>query len=178
MQVETQASTCSNSEAAPPAAGTAAAGLGLPTPLRNPTRRPWPAGRATRLSLRTVEGSTWRLADFAGQALLLNFWASWCEPCRSELPSLELAAQRHEADGLVVVAINHRETDAALRRFLETMPISVPVLRDGDGAAAQAFGVRIFPTTIAIGRNGRVAFVVVGEATGPGLRSAPGCSSC
>jgi len=136
--------------------------------------RPWPRGRATPpLALPGFEAPAWSLAQQRGQVVLLNFWASWCEPCRAELPALELLAQRHEADGLVVVAVNFRETDAAIRRFMALMPITLSILRDADGAAARAFGARIFPTTVAIDRGGRAAFSVVGECewNGPQARA-------
>ncbi len=128
-------------------------------------RRPWPAGRATpALALPGYEGPGFDLAGARGRVVLLNFWAGWCEPCRDEMPSLELLAQRHAADGLEVVAVNHRETDAAIKRFMDFMPLTLTrVLRDADGAAALAWGVRVFPTTIAVGRDGRAAFTVVGE---------------
>lgn len=127
--------------------------------------RPWPRGRATPpLELPGFEGPSWSLAAAKGQVVLLNFWASWCEPCRTEMPSLELLAQRHEADRLAIVAVNHRESDAALRRFMALMPITLPMVRDADGAAALAWQVRVFPTTVAIGRDGRAAFSVIGEA--------------
>jgi len=129
-----------------------------------PAPRPWPAARPTPpLSLPLWQGSAWSLADARGKVVLVNFWASWCEPCRSEMPSLELLEQRHERDGLVVAAVNFRETDAAIRSFLERMPISLTVLRDADGAAARVFGARIFPTTVVIGRDGRALFSLIGE---------------
>ena len=102
--------------------------------------------------------------------MLLNFWASWCEPCRSEMPALELLAARHQAQGLQVIAVNFRETEAAIRRFIETTALSLPVLRDSDGAAAKAFGVSTFPCTVAINRQGRVLSTLVGEVD---WRSAP-----
>lgn len=127
-------------------------------------RHAWPRGQATpTLHLDDVEGKPWRLDALRGRPVLLNFWASWCEPCRAEMPSLELLAAHHEAQGLQVLAVNHRETDGAIRRFLGQTGLSLPILRDRDGAAAKAWGVRIFPTTIAIGRSGRAAFSVIGE---------------
>lgn len=127
-------------------------------------RRPWPAGKPTPpLVLPTWDGDQWRLADARGQVVVLNFWASWCEPCRNELPSLELLAQRHEADKVLVMAVNVRETDAAIRRFLDLLPMSLPILRDSDGAAALAYQARFYPTTVVIGRNGHAAFSVTGE---------------
>lgn len=108
-------------------------------------------------------GPSLQLADLRGQVVLLNFWASWCEPCRSELPSLELLDERHGRDGLRVIAVNYRETDATLRRYLAQWPLSLPIVRDADGAAARAWGVRVFPTSVIVGRDGRAAFVVTGE---------------
>lgn len=126
--------------------------------------RAWPKGRATPpLALAGLDGKTWRLADAKGQVVLLNFWASWCEPCRAEMPSLELLAQAYEDQGLRVVAVNLRETDGAILRFLAQMPTDLPIVRDADGLAARAFDVRIYPTTVAIGRDGRAAFWVIGE---------------
>lgn len=126
--------------------------------------RPWPASRPTPpLALPAWEGPAFTLAAQRGKVVVLNFWASWCAPCRAELPSLELLAENHAARGLVVQAVNFRETDGAIRRFLEQWPLSLPILRDADGGAAKDWQVRIFPTTVVIGRNGRAAFSVTGE---------------
>lgn len=127
-------------------------------------RQAWPRQRATPdLRLHGMDGAEWRLASTLGRPVLLNFWASWCEPCRSEMPALELLATRHEAQGLQVVPVNFRETDAAVRRFVDATAFSLPVLRDRDGGAAKAWGVRSFPTTVAINRAGQALFTVVGE---------------
>ncbi|MFM1990911.1 MAG: hypothetical protein RJA99_3868 [Pseudomonadota bacterium] len=135
-------------------------------------KRPWPAGRPTpEVALPAWEGPAWTLSAQRGQVVVVNFWASWCEPCRAEMPSLELLAARHERDRLQVVAVNFRETDAALRRFLASMPITLPILRDADGAVAKAWGVRVFPSTAVIGRDGRVAFVVTGEVDWTGAEA-------
>jgi thiol-disulfide isomerase/thioredoxin len=125
--------------------------------------RPWDGPTPPLALPRHDGGGAWELAAARGRVVVLNFWASWCEPCRTELPSLELLAQRHEAQGLLVVAVNFRETDAAIRRFMEQQPMTLPILRDADGGAAWAFGVRVFPTTVVIGRDGRAVFSVVGE---------------
>jgi thiol-disulfide isomerase/thioredoxin len=130
-----------------------------------PLRRPWAAGRPTPpLRLDAIDGTSWDLAAQRGRVIALNFWASWCEPCRAELPSLELMATRHERDGLVVVAVNFKESLAAIRRFVDGTTLSLPVLRDPDGGAARAFGVGVFPTTVLVCRDGRSRFSVIGEA--------------
>jgi thiol-disulfide isomerase/thioredoxin len=127
-------------------------------------RRTWPSRKPTpRLQLPAVDGAQWQLAGERGHAVLLNFWASWCEPCQAEMPSLERLAQAQGDSGLRVVAVNYREGEAAVKRFLAKMPLQLPVVRDADGAAARAFDIHIFPSTVAIDREGRVRFIVTGE---------------
>ena len=134
--------------------------------------RPWPLGRATPpLALPGLDGPPWSLAEARGQVVLLNFWASWCEPCVAELPALERLARERAADGLAVWAINHRESEAAVRRFRERTGTTLPLLMDNDGSAARAWQVRIFPTTMAVDRRGRVAFSVVGELDWTGAQA-------
>jgi thiol-disulfide isomerase/thioredoxin len=133
-------------------------------------RRVWPPRQSVpRTVLPAWEGPAWSLEQARGKVVLLNFWASWCAPCRAEIPSLEAFAARHERDGVEVLAVNFRETEGALRRFLASMPLALTVLRDVDGTAARAWQVSIYPSTVVIGRDGRPAFTVVGELdwTGP-----------
>jgi thiol-disulfide isomerase/thioredoxin len=127
-------------------------------------RKPWPAKKATpALQLPSADDTPWNLSDERGHPVLLNFWATWCEPCRAEMPSLErLAASQREA-GLRVIAVNYREGEPAVRRFLGSTALKLPVVRDADGAAARAFSINIFPSTVAIDRQGRTRFVLVGE---------------
>ncbi len=127
-------------------------------------RKPWPRERPTpALKLLALDGAPWSLASQRGHPVLLNFWASWCEPCRSELPLLEKVAAQSREEGLRVFAVNFRESEAAVRRYLASAPLSLPVLRDGDGNAARAFGVNIFPGTVAIDAQGRTRSIEVGE---------------
>jgi thiol-disulfide isomerase/thioredoxin len=110
-----------------------------------------------------LEGKGWTLADLKGRAVILNFWATWCEPCRAEMPSLELLAQRHEGGGLAVLAVNFKETRPAVERFLKAAPVGLPVVLDPEGAAAAAWGVRILPSTVLIDRRARPRGIVLGE---------------
>jgi thiol-disulfide isomerase/thioredoxin len=135
--------------------------------------RPWTAGKpAPRLELTDLTGKTWSLAALRGQVVLLNFWATWCEPCRAEMPSLELLAQKFEQDGLLVLAVNYQEALPAIRRFLEAQPVTLPILLDRTGEAAAAWTPRVFPSTVLIDRSGQPQRTVLGELdwTGPVAR--------
>lgn len=124
-------------------------------------RKAWPRGLATpAVQLAQPDGALWSLAAHKGQPVLLNFWASWCEPCRSEMPALQQLAARHP--GLQLLAVNFKESDDTVRRFVQATGLQLPVLRDADGGAARAFGVSIFPSTVAINRQGRAVFSIVG----------------
>lgn len=143
--------------------GAGALAAGLPVWAQS-VRKAWPARKPTPLlQLPAVDAAAWRLADERGRPVLLNFWASWCEPCQAEMPSLERLAQSQREAGLRVVAVNFREGEAAVKRFLAKVPLQLPVVRDADGAAARAFDIHIFPSTVAIDRQGRVRFIIVGE---------------
>jgi thiol-disulfide isomerase/thioredoxin len=125
--------------------------------------RPWESSRAAPpLSLTDLQGKTWDLQMLQGRAVLLNFWATWCEPCREEMPSLEVLAKRHRADPLAVLTVNYQESESGIRRFLERVPLGLPVLLDRDGSATKAWTPRVFPTTVTIDRTGRPRHQVVG----------------
>ena len=123
----------------------------------------FPCDSEGHVDLDALSGPPVSLASLRGRPLLLNFWASWCEPCRAEMPSLELLESRHASAGLKVLAINFRETDGTVKRFVEQTGLSLTVLRDRDGGTARDYGVKIYPTTIAVDRAGRARFSVTGE---------------
>ncbi len=126
--------------------------------------RVWPDGKAApAFALTDMDGKTWSLAALKGQPVMLNFWASWCEPCRAEMPSLELLATRHERAGLVVLAVNYQEAAPVIKRFLDVLPFSLPILLDRDGTAAAAWTPRVFPTTVLIDRSGTPRQSVLGD---------------
>ncbi|MBI5257289.1 MAG: TlpA family protein disulfide reductase [Burkholderiales bacterium] len=126
--------------------------------------REWPRHRpAPPLRLPDLEGRPHDIAALRDHPLVLNFWASWCEPCRAEMPSLALMAQRHEAEGLRVLTINYQEPERAVRAFLEQLGTDLPVLMDRDGSVTSAWTSRLFPTTVLVARGGRPQRQVLGE---------------
>jgi thiol-disulfide isomerase/thioredoxin len=128
------------------------------------TVREWPADKPTPpLQLTGLDGKRWNLAALEGRPVLINFWASWCEPCRAEMPALEQLAARHRKAGLVVLSVNYKEAPEVIRKFLDARPFSLPVLLDAEGDAAGAWTPRVFPTTVLIDRSGRARQSVMGE---------------
>ncbi len=120
-------------------------------------------GPVSGFALVDTTGKTWRPADLRGRAVLLNFWASWCEPCRAEMPTLQQVADLYGPDKLLVLAINFKEPAARAIQFAKTTGVTMPVLLDVDGRAARQWGVKVFPTTLTIDSRGRPRQRVQGE---------------
>ena len=126
--------------------------------------QPWPANKPIPVFEATdLNGQVWRASDLRGRAVLINFWASWCEPCRAEMPSLQALAQRHGPEKLLVLAVNFKEPLPTVQRFADKSALSLPVLLDPQGALARQWGVSIFPSTVLLGIDGRVQGVLRGE---------------
>ena len=120
-------------------------------------REPYPArGRpAPDFALDAVNGAPWSLSQLRGSIVLLNFWASWCEPCRRELPQLQRLHERHSADGLVVLGVSDEDPGKAWR-YLEEHGIGFPSLHDEDGSVMQSYRIQAIPTSLIIGRDGQL----------------------
>lgn len=124
----------------------------------------WPRGAPTpALTTIDLQGQAVKLADLKGRAVLLNFWASWCEPCRTEMPLLQDLPGLIGEDRLAVIALNFKEPPQRALRFVSQTQLSLPVWLDPLGEHARAWGVRVFPTTVLIDRQGRARQRVRGE---------------
>jgi len=108
-------------------------------------------------------GGTISLAAYRGKAVVLNFWASWCEPCKREAPMLEEAWQRHRDRGLVVVGIDAQDFERDARRFVERYGLTYPIAYDGPGETLPRYGLSGFPETWWIDRRGRLVAYSRGE---------------
>jgi thiol-disulfide isomerase/thioredoxin len=93
----------------------------------------------------------------------VNFWATWCEPCRDEMPSLERLRASLAGQPFEVLAVNLGEPVGRIERFLERMPLGFPMLLDRDTAVAKAWKARVVPATYVVGRDGRIRYVRYGE---------------
>ena len=122
---------------------------------------PAPASPLPRLE----GGGTESLADYRGRWVLVNFWASWCDPCREEAPELERFQRRQGGPGFTVLGIDSRDLSGDGRAFVDSYGLTYPQLRDGDGSAAEDFGTTGVPENFLIDPAGRVRLLVRGPIT-------------
>jgi peroxiredoxin len=118
---------------------------------------------APDFTLPDIHGKNYRLSELRGKVVLVNFWATWCPPCRAEMPSMEALDQLFGDDQLVILAINVEE-DARdiIQEFLQENPHSFPILLDDAGEVHQRFGVFRFPETFIVRSDGQIAEHVIG----------------
>ena len=125
--------------------------------------RPWTGGATPPLALEDLEGRTHSLADYRGKVVLVNFWATWCEPCRAEMPSMERLRSRLSAQPFAVLGVNMAEPLSRIEKFLAVVPVAFVLLRDRDGAVAKAWRAKLLPASFLVDRDGRVRYLVYGE---------------
>jgi peroxiredoxin len=118
--------------------------------------RPKPAKDAPDFQVRTPDGSTLRLSDFKGKVVFLNFWATWCEPCREEMPSMERLHQAYKDRGLVVLAISlDLQGASVVKPFVKRFALTFPIGLDPKMAVRETYGVWAVPSTFLIDRKGK-----------------------
>lgn len=106
------------------------------------------------------DGGQLSLAELRGKVVFVNFWASWCSPCREEMPSMELLARKYAKEDFVMVAISQDDDPAALDTFLRNNmpggPLSMKVVRDRGSIVAKSYGTELLPETYLVDRDGRI----------------------
>ncbi|MGH7554021.1 MAG: TlpA family protein disulfide reductase [Longimicrobiales bacterium] len=125
--------------------------------------KPWTGGPAPALELRALDGPGHRLADYQGKVVLVNFWATWCEPCRDEMPSMQRLKEKLAGKSFVVLAVNLDEPEARIRKFLSQITIDFTILLDPGKKAAQSWNARILPASFVVGPDGAIRYYLVGE---------------
>ena len=109
--------------------------------------------------LTTLGGNEQALADYRGKMVFLNFWATWCAPCRDEMPSMQVLYDELSDEGLEIVAVNVLETEDMVSAFVEENGFTYSVMLDSDGRVSLRYSVRAYPTTYIIDRAGNVIAV-------------------
>jgi len=118
---------------------------------------------APDFALPGLNGAPVRLSDHRGKVALLNFWATWCPPCRAEMPSMEKLYQAHRGRGLVILAISGDRTGRqVVESFVQELGLTFPILLDSDGEVFAQYGVRGLPTSYLLDRQGRIVSGEVG----------------
>lgn len=125
--------------------------------------KPWPGGATPGLELRALDGRGHRLADYRGKVVLVNFWATWCAPCRDEMPSIQRLKEKLAGKPFAVLAVNLDEPESRIRQFLSQMTVDFTVLLDPGKKAARAWDARILPASFVIGPDGKIRYSLVGE---------------
>jgi thiol-disulfide isomerase/thioredoxin len=125
--------------------------------------KPWTGGATPPLVLQDLHGRTHRLDDYRGKVVLVNFWATWCEPCLAEMPSIERLRQSLAGRPFEVLGVNIGEPLGRIERFLEKVPLGFPMLLDRDTGAAKAWEARLVPASFLVGPDGRIRYVRYGE---------------
>ena len=122
--------------------------------------------QAPGFSLPDKSGGPVALKDFDGQVVLINFWASWCGPCREEMPLLDELYQRYEPLGFTMLGINVEEDTVAAEKFLQGMPVNFPVLFDRENSVSKLYDVIAMPSTVIVGRDGSIKYIHHGYESG------------
>jgi cytochrome c biogenesis protein CcmG/thiol:disulfide interchange protein DsbE len=121
---------------------------------------------------RLAGGGTAALADYRGQVVVLNFWASWCKPCKEESPLLERWHRRMRDRGGTVLGVDMLDVTGDAQDFIDEYGLTYPMLKDGDGEGLERFGVVQYPETFVIDRQGRIAALRRGPVDEDFMRSA------
>ncbi len=127
-----------------------------------PLTRLFPPVAAPELALEQYEGEPTRLADYRGVPVIVSFWATWCPPCREELPSMNRAWRKIREQGVMMLAVNVAEDEETIFAFLAEYPIEFPVLMDVDGKTVGSWPVKGLPTTFVVDPDGNMVYRVIG----------------
>src|SRR5210317_2070481 len=123
-------------------------------------------GPAPNFTLKSMTGKNMKLSEMTGNVVLINFWASWCGPCREEMPLLNALHKKYEPLGFSVLGINVEENVDAARGFMKDFPVDFPVLLDNTNQVSQRYQVIAMPTTVVVDRDGNIRYLHQGYKSG------------
>jgi peroxiredoxin len=117
---------------------------------------------APDFTLETLQGETISLSDLRGQAVLVNFWATWCPPCRAEMPAIQQVYEKYRDQGFTVLAVDLQESPAQVNNFAEELGLTFPILIDPDASVFIRYRVTGLPSTFFVDRAGIIQEVTIG----------------
>ena len=123
-------------------------------------------GKAPDFTLNSNQGKNLRMSDLRGQVVMVNFWASWCGPCRQEMPKLEELYQRYKKAGFTVLGVNVEEDNKEAKRLLKEVKVDFPILYDTKSLASKLYKVDAMPTTVIVDRSGKMRYLHRGYKPG------------
>ena len=125
------------------------------------------SGPAPAFKLQSRDGKMVSLADLKGQVVMVNFWATWCGPCRQEMPHLEALYERYNSLGFTLLGVNVEDNPEGAKKWLEENgPVTFPVLLDPKNEVSKLYKVQTMPTTVLVARDGTMRFIHHGYKPG------------
>jgi cytochrome c biogenesis protein CcmG, thiol:disulfide interchange protein DsbE len=134
-------------------------------PIATPAPAPVTGAPAPDFTLTDLAGQPVRLSSLKGQVVLINFWATWCIPCRAEIPAIQQAYNARKDQGFTVLAVNLNEPVPDVQSYVTSLNVNFPVLLDAGDSISNLYRVRGYPTSFFIDRGGTVAIENVGMMT-------------
>ena len=123
-------------------------------------------GPAPDFALKSDSGENLRLSEFRGEVVMINFWASWCGPCRQEMPLLDELYAQYQPMGFTILGVNVEENSSKAKQMLGDAPVNFPVLFDNDSEVSKLYNVVAMPSTVLVDRNGNVRYLHQGYKPG------------
>lgn len=124
------------------------------------------SGPAPGFALKSRDGQTVALGEQKGKVVMVNFWATWCVPCRQEMPHLQALYERYNSLGFELLAVNVEDNPEGARKWLAETPVTFPVLFDAKNEVSKLYKVTAMPSTVLIGRDGNMRFIHHGYKPG------------
>ena len=124
------------------------------------------ASKAPDFTLKSKSGKNIRLSDYRGEVVMINFWASWCGPCREEMPLLENLYKRYKKLGFVIIGVNVEADSSKANSYLRDITVSFPILYDTKNEVSKKYNVNNMPTTVILDRNGNIRYTHYGYKPG------------
>lgn len=125
-----------------------------------------PQGPAPDFTLKTTSGENVRLSEFRGEVVMINFWASWCAPCRQEMPLLEELYTQYQPLGFTILGVNVEQDSSKALAMLEDIPVSFPIMLDSQSTVSKLYDVVAMPTSILVDRDGNMRYLHHGYKPG------------